>query len=368
MAKVCHVSSAHDPHDVRILIKECRSLAKAGHDVSFVVFGESELYDNVNIVGLGDPPLSRKDRMTKGAKKAIERAVGLGADIYHLHDPELLIYASSLRSNGAKVVFDSHEDVPAQILSKPWIPAPARKLVSKLYSVVETRAMRNIDAVVAATPFIAGQFADRVPVVTDVNNYPLLDDVDFQERPFEDRDAVACYVGGISDIRGKDLMVSAMEGLEGSLVLAGPCEGDVPVSEGVEYVGILDRSGVNDLYGRSVVGLVMLKPTANYLNSRPIKMYEYMAAGLPVVASDFPAWREVIEETQCGLCVDPYNHEAAKMAIQTFLHDRLRAQRMGRNGRLAVERKYNWACEEGKLLDLYRNLLSIAPTSREQND
>ena len=124
----------------------------------------------------------------------------------------------------------------------------------------------------------------------------------------------------------------------------------------VDELGYLDRAAVREVLGRCVAGLVTLHPLPNYLDSQPIKMFEYMSAGIPVIASDFPLWREIVVGSQCGVCVDPMNpHEIAR-AIDLLVNDPERARRMGENGRAAIRDRYNWSAEERKLLRLYGEL------------
>ena len=81
-----------------------------------------------------------------------------------------------------------------------------------------------------------------------------------------------------------------------------------------------------------------------------------MAAGLPVIASNFELWKSIVEESHCGVCVDPYDNDQVTKAIKTFLNDRTLAQKMGQNGREWVLNKYNWNSEEKKLLSLYSEI------------
>lgn len=124
----------------------------------------------------------------------------------------------------------------------------------------------------------------------------------------------------------------------------------------VEYIGYVSRKEINRLYGRSRVGIVLYQPAGNHYESQPIKIFEYMAAGLPVVASDFPLWREIVEENCCGVCVSPVLASEVANALKTLLSHPEKAQRMGRNGRDAVVEKYNWDEEEPKLLELYSEI------------
>ena len=119
MIKVCHMTSAHQPGDTRIFQKECVSLAKAGYQVFLVQRGESGENSGVRIIGVGQPSGGRLTRMTSFARKVYEAALAVDADLYHLHDPELLPYGIKLKGRGKKVIFDSHELYAVQLRQKP---------------------------------------------------------------------------------------------------------------------------------------------------------------------------------------------------------------------------------------------------------
>ena len=121
----------------------------------------------------------------------------------------------------------------------------------------------------------------------------------------------------------------------------------------LKFIGKINRKEVNELYGRARTGIVIYQPAANHMESQPIKMFEFMAAGLPVVASNFPLWKEILEGASCGICVDPTKAEEVRDACLHMIEHPDEAQRMGENGRTAVVEHYSWVREEQKLLDLY---------------
>lgn len=352
--RICHFTSAHTSKDLRIFNKECSSLADSGYDTYLVAQGESREENGVHIVGVGEMPSGRKGRMTGFAKKVFLKAKELDCDVYHFHDPELLVYALKLKKRGKKVIFDSHEDVPGQILDKKWIPGPFRTLISKLYKAYETHVVKRIDAVVAATPHIAELFNNRAKTVSTVNNYPKLEDVVFHENSFLDREPIVCYVGGINEIRGEQTMKQAMKSVDGTLLIAS--NRDKEIDGNVQYIGLLNRQGVNDLYGKSIVGLCLFKPIENHYYSQPTKMYEYMAAGIPFVCSDFPGWRKLAEDSEGGICVDPDDITAIADAVNSLLSNKKKAQDMGRKGHDYVINNCTWKNEEKALLELYSKL------------
>lgn len=231
--KICHLTSAHSQEDVRIFYKECVSVAEAGYETYQISFGATYDKSGVHLIGVGDEPTSRRERMTLAVKKVYRAALKLDADVYHFHDPELMHYGLKLKHMGKIVIFDSHEDVPAQIMDKHWIPRPLRRIVSCLFKTYETHVVKQLDAVVAATSHIAEKFQGRAKKVVVVNNYPRLDDIEFHDTPFSSRERIVCYAGAINDIRGEKIMTEAMKDVDATLIIAGDHE-------------IMDVVGVSD--------------------------------------------------------------------------------------------------------------------------
>jgi len=107
----------------------------------------------------------------------------------------------------------------------------------------------------------------------------------------------------------------------------------------------------------ATIGLVCFHPAANHVNAMPTKLFEYMAAGIPVVASNFPLWKEIVEGSSCGITVNPLEPKDIADAVQHLIDHPDEAEMMGENGRRAVLQKYNWENERQKLLALYHDLL-----------
>jgi glycosyltransferase involved in cell wall biosynthesis len=124
-----------------------------------------------------------------------------------------------------------------------------------------------------------------------------------------------------------------------------------------KQLGFLTRAEVSQLYAKCDAGLVVLAPSKNHIESLPIKMFEYMAAQLPVIASDFPIWEQLIVENECGVCVNPYNTQQIADAIIMLINSPAKAKKMGLRGKYFAETKYNWALEEEKLLEFYSKII-----------
>lgn len=366
--KIIHLTSAHPRRDTRIFVKMCCSLAANGHDVTLIVADGlgGELRNGVTIVDAGASS-GRLGRMLDAPRRILKRALALDADIYHLHDPELLPIGLKLQRSGKRVIFDSHEDYSAAILDKHYLPRSVRPAVSRATSIYERYVCLRLAGVIAATPFIRDKFLRMGIRCLDVNNFPILSELSLSEPPDRKDSLEVCYVGSIAKTRGVEEIVRALELVRTNvrLSIAGILP-DLPwldrlrreaVWDRVVPLGFLDREGVKAVLGRSIAGLVTLHPTPAYRVALPVKMFEYMSAGLPVIASDFPLWREIVEGNDCGLCVDPLDPSAIAAAIDRLVSDPGEVSRMGINGRRAVLERYNWEVEERKLLDFYSEVM-----------
>ena len=366
--KTVHLTSVHPPFDPRIYYRQCRSLAAAGYDVVLVAPADQHHTSDGVRVRAVPRPAGRRHRVTRTLWQLCQAALQEKAGLYHLHDPELIPVGLLLRLWGKKVIYDAHEDLPLQVLSKGWIPVWLRLLTSLLAGAVESLAAYCFSGVVAATPQIGSRFPPGKTVV--VQNFPPLQWCDVSRAPaYGGRPPVAVYAGAITRLRGLMEMLDAMlllpEQLGVRLALAGrfsPPELEaearqMPGWRRTEYHGWLPPADLARLLAGARLGLVVLHPTPAYVEAYAIKLFEYMAAGLPVVAADFPLWRSIVGDARCGLLVDPLSPGEVAGAIQFLITHPQEAEAMGRRGQAAIRQHYNWPSEAGKLLAFYARLV-----------
>lgn len=363
--RVAHMTSVHRVDDPRILVKECGALSAAGFSVSLLARAERDhVRGGVRIRAIRRAK-GRFQRMTLSMADALRRALREPHDVYHLHDPELIPVGLLLKLAGRRVIYDAHEDLRMQVMGKAWLPRPLRPLAARLAALLDFFTGRFFDAVVAATPQIARRYPAHKTVT--VQNFPVLGELDIRAKPPSHTPGTLVYVGGVTISRGAREMIDAValvpEELNPRLVLIGELAPginevihELPGRRRTETLGWRTRSEIAELLTGASAGLVVLHPAPNYVESYPTKLFEYMSAGLPVIASDFPLWRRIVEEAECGITVDPLDPAAIAAAATRLLRDPEEAEEMGRRGVAAVRTRYNWETEGEKLVALYRRL------------
>lgn len=367
--RIAILSSVHPAFDPRIFEKQARTLASAGYDVHLVIPHEKdETVDGVHIHAI-PLPRNRLTRMIGGPQRVFREALRLRADVYHFHDPELIPVGLALKMLGKRVIYDVHEDVPKSIRGKTYLPRLLIGPVAAAAELLERGAAGAFDLVILARDDIEEAFRGRGGTLL-IRNYPKREMFAARERVTRtDDDFVVIYSGGLTPGRGAVELVDAMalvpERYRARLMIFGKFWPDdlerrlraLPGFAKVDYRGWVDHAAVPAELARADAGIVCFLPEPNHVNAGPTKLFEYMASGLPVVASGFPMWRDVIEGNDCGICVDPRNPREIADALEYLASHPERRRAMGENGRRAVITRYNWETEGERLLQAYGELL-----------
>lgn len=366
MKKVCHLTSVHPPFDIRIFHKECKTLSQARYQVVLIApHDQEEEVDGVRILAIPKTK-SRLERMTKIQCRLYKEALRQDVDIFHFHDLELLPAGLLLKLCGKRVIYDVHEDYSQALLSREWIPSWLRRIVTQMVACGEVLGTQFFDGVAAATPHIAKRFSASKTMT--VQNFPLLNESAKNKAiPHRKREKIVAYIGVVSALREAKEMLDAIAMLPGHLSarlrIAGAfnpvgLEDELRKSPGwdrVDFLGWQRHEEAMAMLGQVRMGLALFHPVPNHTEAQPNKLFEYMSAGIPVIASNFPLWRRVVEDTQCGLLVDPLDPKEITEAIQWLLEHPIEAEEMGKRRQEAIRKHFNWDNEANKLLVPYEN-------------
>ena len=379
--RVCILTSVHDLFDQRVFYKEAVSLAAAGYEVILVGPGPAALageHHGVRIETLPSPR-SRRHRFA-GQARLLRAARRIDADVYHLHDPELLPLGCLLRLLGRRVIYDVHENFPAVALSRGWIPRPLRQPLSLAVDLTERVLACWLDGVVGVVDEQRSRFSSCL--FTTVRNYPRLEwfaapaaAVPMTESGGADAGAELVHVGSLSRERGAHFLRELRRSHPHvRLDALGPFHtraDEVAFHATVREYGLqggvcchTERLPYDELaafIGQHRVGLIPGQVSVKNLTPfLPTKLFEYLACGIPVVASALPSIERLQELGAWGILADPADPGAHARAIGQLLDDPQQATQLGARGRQVVESVCNWEVESRKLLSLYEELFTRA--------
>ena len=330
--------------------------------------GETWCADGVSVIGLG------KAQSRLGRLRLIWRSLRIihreSFDIVQLHDPELLILAPLLRLHRrVRVIYDVHDDLSETLRERHWLPRFVRRPLATCAGFSERILARTVDSVTTATPRIARRFDGAVVI----QNFPDVA-THVPHRPATDvaEPLRLVYVGEMNPRRGARELAAAVALTSANQLVHLDVFGDVKpaalsrelrdvAGDALRLHGWIAPSAVAGHLRQADVGVVTFHPGPNHDHSQPRKLFEYMANGLAVVASDLPRWREIVDGAECGVLVDPFSPTSIADALIALATNRQRLRRFGERGHDAARTQYSWASQRPILLGVYSDLLGNGP-------
>ena len=395
MVDICSLSTVHYAYDNRIYHKQARSLAAAGFSVTVLARAEDDPPpdDTVNVQYL--PSHHSRFARFVSTLRLLGRVFQLRARVYVVHDPELLPLALALKLLRCRVVYDMHEDMPAQIGMKEWLPRWSRPFIAALYRRLERFALRRLDGLVLAETGYEPAYTHRHRAT--VLNYPTTrsHQADAQDAthqiisasddepgqvPAQAPGQVVAYVGTLTERRGLFTMLEAARQIKEDIPsvlfkLVGPINVPSEAARAKAFIDDHDLHQIVQFTGRLApvqahaqlkdarVGLALLEPEPNYLHSLPTKLFEYMLAGVPVLCSNVPLWQQIVADSGCGFTVSPHDMTAIVSHLKLLLQDDEVWRRCRDHGLAAVHQHYTWESQAEHLIDFYAAFVDPAALS-----
>ncbi len=374
--RVCHFSSVHHVWDTRVFYRECISLAKR-HEVTLIAIGDKGCYvkNGVQVISVNKPK-NFIERFCFTIFKVFILAVKQEANVYHIHDAELIPFGIILSILGKKVIYDIHENTYDDILLKPWIKPNKRKLLANLYNVIlwfGSKFMHYI--VVVADPKFLNKFFVNQTNASVIQNFANVPDYD--KYVVENRSKLSgnqlFYVGMIKDMYYdidpilEAIFILHKRGIKCHIHLIGYFGSGISphlnelanweqVKDQVSYYGFLDTQEAYQISMQCKIGLCIKNQPESMLVSHERKLFEYMAIGLPAVFCNQGIYEDLNQKYKIGKSVKITDSIAVADAIESLLlHDEI-LMSMSENARQAAQDHFNWNREEKKLFDLYDSL------------
>ncbi|HSB66498.1 MAG TPA: glycosyltransferase family 4 protein [Anaerolineales bacterium] len=376
------LSNAFRP-DPRVL-KEAESLRNNGFEITILCWdrqaelkAEEVLPSGVKIIriqnirssyGIGARQLVQMVLFWVSAQRFLRK---INPRIIHCHDFDTLpagLFFGKFRH--VPVIYDAHEYYVE--LVRPRLKGMAGRLILEIITYLENIGARKVSAIVTVDQTLSAIYQKRNRHVIVLGHYPIKSMAGMSNPVFSRSEITMIYTGRLSTDRGMliycDLLRKLIAiGVPAKLILAGSF---LPESEkatffeytqeiiaAIDYLGWVPYEKISEIYHRADIGLAILLPEPRYVAAIPVKLFEYMANGLPVIASKFPSISRVVEDAMCGLLIDPLADIApVAETIAGWYKDKTIPQTLGENGRQAILNKYNWENQVTHLASLYRTL------------
>ena len=368
--------------DPRVL-KEAQSLVERGHRITVIAWdrqsnfpANERLSPYLRIIrvqkspsqyGIGLKQIGPLYRFWLSAWKIMN---DLQPNLIHCHDFDTLpVGLFWSKCNHTPIIYDAHEYYAE--LVRPRLSTVLGKFVYMAIRNIERVSARRVDAIITVDQRLAESYQKLNPTVLIIGHYPSASFVDQPAPVFTHSKLTLLYLGRFSQDRGLimylDLLRSLLSaGIPAELHMAGvftPSSEEKnflaaakDLNEHIKLSGWLAYKDVPDALSHADVGLSLLQPEPRYITALPVKLFEYMAAGLPVLASDFPSIRQVVAEEDCGALLDPSNPQSAADLLTNWWRQPEIPRRLGFNGRKAVLARYNWESLAKTVDVLYQNL------------
>lgn len=393
--KVCFLVDSHDLYDDRIYWKEALSLKKAGYEIHFILAGD-ESKEGITNEGIHFQVIQKdyfpKNRffnylakcyLPNGLYNQMFRAAKrLEADVYHIQDLKVNRIGKDLKNLyfQPKVIYDIHEPYPENIIDYRQTSGLGT-IVKKLYAGHikrwEHQCAKIYDLIIVTEENVYKRFTDFLPneKVQIIYNYTNLDNPigksDIEKKEFD-----AIYTGGITLVRGAFKILEAIKILKEKkadvkiLFLGSYFPYDlkdkmfqyIKENKLQDNVLLLDSIPYNDVpafYEKSKIGLGIFLPIKTHEIILQIKLFEYMNFGLPIIGSNFGHIRNIIENDQVGISINPEDPGEIAIALDSILSNQDLYKTFSENGREAVKKKYRWEFMEEKLILIYAEMLKV---------
>lgn len=355
MLHICYLTGLYDRRDALLYYRQGKSMVMAGHKVSLVVCDDQpdEISEGIHIYSTKFVPHNRFERFFRTKRKILEIVKTLDADVFQISDPEHISIVQFFRKRKKPVVFNMREYYPDMLLHKDYIPRPFRRILSGVYLKMMAHYLKEYGAVFTVTPEIVSLLENKAYLsnVHLLTNYPIPDPCySLSKEEYLSRRDTIIYEGTIYTTSRQDVFLNALQKipdvdylLVGKIDEGNSCIKQHPAwNSRVHFVDGFTIEELKHYFSLSTISNT-LRDFGNMDGSLGVlKIFESMEAALPVIFTDVPTYRAIVDKYKCGICANPNDEKSVESAIRYLVDHKEEAYAMGQNGRKAVLEEYNW--------------------------
>lgn len=368
MIHFCFLTGIYSRQDPLMFYRQGFSLEKEGFKVTYIVCDGlgNEVKNGINIVSSDYVPKSRLNRFLFSKKHILEKAVEIDADVYQFSDPELIDLIRPLKKKKKKVIFNLREYYPDLVLNKQYIPRIIRSAISYYYSKLMEYYLPKYDAVFTVTPQLVDLLKHKHGIKNSflLTNYPVPNlEYSLSKEEYIRRPNVLLYEGSIYAVSRQEKVFDALSSISNvSYLLAGKIENGYEIIKehnywnSVDFIDGFSPEQLKDYFKRATISNSLRDFEGKDGSLGILKIFESMEAAIPVLLSDVPVYKEMVEKYHCGICVNPNDSNDIKSAIEFLINHKEMAYEMGQNGRAAVLKEFNWNIQARNYIEIIRNL------------
>lgn len=391
--RICFLADKHDLYDDRIYWKMAVPLVKRGYEVYYL------LIQNKNEKGITKEGIHfeilkletfsknkylnfilKNIKPNNNYKKLYKKSKGINAEIYHFHDLWINKIGVKLKKLKQKpgVFYDAREPYAEDYISYSSNKGLLQKGIiffAKIVDYWEKKKAKSYDMVFSNEDIVRDNFrnvlgVDRAQTLYNfTDNYQLFNNKSISEKQYD-----FIYSGSITALRGAFKILEATKIIVADLpnvkvVFVGKYSPDSLKSEmqnfidsnnlhkNIELHSFVNYSEISNYYNNSKIGFITPLPEPSFKIKMFIKIFEYMAYGIPIIGSDFGHIKEYVNKENCGVLVNPESAIEISKAMMKLLTEVETYNLYSRNGRSATLEKYKWDFELERLIGFYERSL-----------